>query len=278
MNSSSPKSPARRAGLKALLFSAVAFAVGFGAPASGFAQDKVVKVGIMGGQDEDIWKVVAAEAAKNGLKVETVNFADYTQPNEALARKEIDANAFQHKPYLDAQIEQHGYKIEPAGFTAVFPIGVYSRKVKSLSELKDGASIGIPNDPSNEGRALRVLESQGLIKLKDGAGILATPIDIAENPKKLEIKELDAGVVGRSIDDLDAAIVNNDWALKAGLDPVKDVIARESKENNPYNNFIAIRTEDKDAPWVKPLVAAFQNDAVKAKLLEVYKGTAQPAW
>lgn len=278
MISSSPKSPSRRAGLKALLFSAIALTAGFAAPASGVAQEKTIKVGIMSGQDEDIWKVVATEAAKHGLKIETVNFSDYTQPNEALARKEIDANAFQHKPYLDAQIEQHGYKIEPAGYTAVFPIGVYSRKVKSLSELKDGASIGIPNDPSNEGRALRVLESQGLIKLKEGAGVLATPVDIVENPKKLEIKELDAGVVGRSIDDLDAAIVNNDWALKAGLDPIKDAIARESKENNPYNNFIAIRTEDKDAPWVKTLVAAYQNDAVKAKLLEVYKGTALPAW
>ncbi|KEX95476.1 MetQ/NlpA family ABC transporter substrate-binding protein, partial [Brucella neotomae] len=151
------------------------------------------------------------------------------------------------------------------------------RKVKKLEELKDGATVGVPNDPTNEGRALRVLEEQGLIKLKPDAGILATPIDIVENPKKLEIKELDAGVVGRSIDDLDAAIVNNDWAAKAGLKK-EDAIGWESKENNPYNNFIAVRTDDLDQPWVKALVASFQNDAVKAELERAYKGTGIPAW
>lgn len=268
----------RRNSLKALVFAAAAFSVGFSALGAAQAAEQTVKVGIIGGEDESVWKVVAEEAAKKGLKVETVIFNDYNQPNEALERKEIDANAFQHKPYLDAQIQQHGYKIGIAGYTAVWPIGVYSRKVKSLGELKDGSVVGVPNDPSNEGRALRVLESQGVIKLKPDAGILATPIDIVENPKKIEIKELDAAVVGRAIEDLDAAIVNNDWAAKAGLDSKKDAIAWESKENNPYNNFIAVRTDDLNADWVKTLVASFQNDAVKEELDRAYKGTGIPAW
>lgn len=267
----------RRAGLKALVLTAAALTVGFAA-VPGHAEDRTVKVGIMGGEDEDVWKVVAEQAKAHGLKIETVTFNDYTQPNEALERKEIDANAFQHKPYLDEQIKQHGYKISVAGYTAVWPIGIYSRKHKNIDELKEGASVGVPNDPSNEGRALRVLEEKGLIKLKPDAGILATPIDIVENTKKLEIKELDAGVVGRSIDDLDLAIVNNDWAAKAGLDPKTDAIGWESKENNPYNNFIAVRTEDADADWVKKLVASFQNDAVKAEIDRAYKGTGIPAW
>ncbi|ECD4520224.1 MetQ/NlpA family lipoprotein [Salmonella enterica subsp. enterica serovar Virchow] len=265
----------RRAALAAALALSASLS-GF-AGSSAMAEDKVVKVGIMAGEEEDTWKVVAQEAAKRGLKVETVVFNDYTQPNEALERGEIDANAFQHEPYLENQIKSQGYKISIAGYTAVWPIGVYSKKVKSIGELADGASVGVPNDPSNEGRALRVLQDQGLIKLKDGTGILATVIDIAENPKNLQIKELDAGVVGRAIDDLDAAVVNTDWALKAGLTQ-DDRVAIEKIEGNPYRNFIAVKTENLEQPWVKELVASYQNDAVKAEFDKIYKGSGQAAY
>lgn len=268
----------RRIGMKMLLLSAVAMSVAFAAPLSASAENKTLKVGIMGGEDEDVWKVVAEQAAKNGLIIETVIFNDYTQPNEALERKEIDANAFQHEPYLNEQIKQHGYNLTVAGHTALWPIGIYSRKIKDLADIKEGATVGVPNDPTNEGRALRALEAKGLIKLNPDAGILATPIDIIENPKKLDIKEMDAGVVGRSIDDLDVAVVNNDWAAKAGLDPKTDGIGWEDTNNNPYRNFIVVRTEDKDAAWVKPLVGSYQNDAVIAELARAYKGTAIPAW
>ncbi len=273
----SKKSASRRDALKTLLLATAVATVGISAPFHAFAENKTVKVGIMGGEDENVWAVVAEQAKKNGLDLELVIFNDYNQPNEALERKEIDANSFQHKPYLDAQVDQHGYKISVAGYTAVWPIGVYSRKIKDLGELKEGAVVGVPNDPSNEGRALRVLEEKELIKLRPDAGVLATPIDIIENPKKLDIKELDAGVVGRSIDDLDIAIVNNDWALKADLTPT-DAIAWESNVDNPYNNFIAVRTDDLDSDWVKALVASYQNDAVKAELDRAYKGTGIPAW
>jgi D-methionine transport system substrate-binding protein len=251
--------------------------IAFAAPAPSFAEDKSIKVGIMSGEDEDVWRVVTSEAAKKGLKIETITFNDYTQPNEALERGEIDANAFQHKPYLDNQVKQHGYHITAVGYTGVWPIGLYSKKHKSVAELPNGAVIGVPNDPSNEGRALRVLQNEGLIKLKDGTGILATIVDVSENPKNIEIRELDAGIVGRSIDDLDAGIVNTDWALKSGLSP-KERIAQEPIADNPYRNFIAVKEENKDADWVKTLVSSYQNETVKAEFDKVYKGTGLSAY
>ncbi|MCJ8052951.1 MetQ/NlpA family lipoprotein [Shinella curvata] len=267
----------RRVALAAIAVAAVSVSV-LSVSGPAVAEDKKdLKVGIISGEDEDVWRVVTAEAAKKGLTIETVVFNDYTQPNEALERGEIDANAFQHLPYLENQIKTNGYKIVPVGYTGVWPIGLYSNKHKTLADLPEGAVVGVPNDPSNEGRALRVLQNEGLIKLKDGTGILATIADIAENPKKLEIKELDAGIVGRSVEDLDAAVVNTDWALKSGLTP-ENRIAQEPVADNPYRNFIAVREESKDEPWVKPLVEAYQNDAVKAEFDRVYKGTGISAY
>ncbi|MEZ2220218.1 MetQ/NlpA family lipoprotein [Rhizobium sp. RCC_161_2] len=266
----------RRTGLAALIASAVAV-IGLTVATPSFAADKTIKVGIISGEDEDVWRVVTTEAAKKGLKIETVVFNDYTQPNEALERGEVDANAFQHQPYLDNQIKQHGYHIVRVGYTGVWPIGLYTKKYKTVAELPKGAVIGVPNDPSNEGRALRVLQNEGVIKLKDGTGILATVADIVENPKNVEIKELDAGIVGRSIDDLDAAVVNTDWALKSGLSP-KDRIAQEPIDGNPYRNFIAVKQGNENEAWVKTLVSAYQNDTVKAEFEKVYKGTGLSAY
>lgn len=220
-----PSSPGstvnRRSGL-ALLFASVVAIGSLIAPHASFAEDKkAIKVGIISGEDEDVWRVVVAQAAEKGLAIETVVFNDYTQPNEALERGEIDANAFQHQPYLDNQIKTQGYHIVRVGYTGVWPIGLYSKKFSKVADLPEGAVIGVPNDPSNEGRALRVLQNEGVIKLRDGTGILATTADIAENAKKVVIKELDAGIVGRSVEDLDAAVVNTDWALKSGLSPEK---------------------------------------------------------
>ena len=226
--------------------------------------DQTVRVGIMSAEDEDLWAVVSQEAKKHGLAVKLTVFNDYTQPNEALENGDLDANAFQHKPYLDNQIKTRGYHIVPVGYTAVWPIGLYSRKHHTVADLPNGAVIGVPNDPSNEGRALRVLESQGIIKLKPDSGILATSQDITANPKNIVVKELDAGIVGRSIDDLDAAVVNTDWALKSNLTQ-GDRIATEAVDNNPYRNFIAVKV-------------GHENDTVRAALAKIYKGTALPAW
>lgn len=267
----------RRAGMAALLASAIG-AISLSAPGPALAEEKnSIKVGIISGEDEDVWRAVAAEAAKRGLTVETVVFNDYTQPNEALERGEIDANAFQHQPYLDNQIKTQGYHIVAVGYTGVWPIGLYSKNHAKVADLPDGAIIGVPNDPSNEGRALRVLQNEGLIKLKDGTGILATTVDINDNPRKLVIKELDAGIVGRSVDDLDAAVVNTDWALKSGLTP-ENRIAQEPIADNPYRNFIAVKTGSENDGWVKTLVSSYQNDAVKAEFERVYKGTGLSAY
>jgi D-methionine transport system substrate-binding protein len=236
-----------------------------------------VRVGIISGDAEDVWIVVAQEAKKHGLNLKIITFNDYTQPNEALERGDLDANAFQHKPYLTNQIKTRGYHIVPVGNTAIWPIGLYSHKHKSVAELPDGAKIGVPNDPSNEGRALLLLEAQGLLKLRPGAGILATTADIASNPKKIQVRELDAGIVGRSIDDLDAAVVNTDWALKSNL-TTNDRIATEAAKNNPYANFIAVKTGHENDAWVRTLVAAYENDTVKESLQKVYKGAAIAAW
>ena len=277
--SSDAQRPTRSRSIPGLALAAlVAFAGAVAAPQASAVVAESVKVGIMGGEDEDIWKVVAAEAAKNGVTVTTVVFNDYTQPNEALERGDVDANAFQHKPYLDNQIKTRGYHIVPVGYTAVWPIGLYAHKIHSIADLPKGAIIGVPNDPSNEGRALVLLQHEGVIKLRDGAGILATTTDIVANPKDVQIKELDAGVVGRTIDDLDAAVVNTDWALKSGLKPDRDRIAQEPLADNPYRNFIAVKAGHENDSWVKTLVAAYQNDDVKQALAKVYHGTGLPAW
>jgi D-methionine transport system substrate-binding protein len=257
-----------------------ALLVGFSVATLQFAHaaEKTLRVGIMSGEDEDVWKVVAANAARHGLSIKLTTFSDYTQPNEALSSHDLDANSFQHQPYLDAQIKARGYRIVPVGFTYVQPIGLYSRKVKSVSALRDGATIGVPNDPSNEGRALLLLQAQGLIALSGNVGLLPTARDIAKNPKRIQIKELDAGIVGRAIGDLDAAVVNTDWAVKSGIRIPEERIAQEKVPGNPYRNFIAVNEKDADAPWVHELVESYQQPNVAAEIQSVYHGATLPAW
>ncbi|TKC78837.1 metal ABC transporter substrate-binding protein [Trinickia terrae] len=242
------------------------------------AAEQTLRVGIMSGEDEDVWRVVAANAAKHGLAIKVTTFQDYTQPNEALSQHDLDLNSFQHKPYLDAQIKARGYKIVPVGYTYVQPIGLYSHRVKSVADLPQAATIGVPNDPSNEGRALLLLQSLGLITLKADVGLLPTARDIAKNPKNIHIKELDAGIVGRAIDDLDAAVINTDWAIKAGIRIPQERIAQEKVPNNPYRNFIAVNEQDANAPWVRALVESYQQPNVSAEILKVYHGATLPAW
>lgn len=249
------------------------------APTVAIAEDKTsIKLGTMEGEESDVWKVAVEEAKKQGLNIDLVYFSDYALPNEAVNSGDIDANSFQHKPYLDAQVEQRGYKLSIVGYTVLFPMGVYSHKIKDIKDLREGGVVGVPNDPSNGGRALRLLNDMGLIKLKDPRNVLASKLDIVENPKKLEIRELDAGMLGRAIDDFDIAVVNTNWALTTGLKPEKDAIAWEKAENNPYNNIIVVRTADKDEPWVKKLVAAYNSEPVRAKIKEVFGLTAKTSW
>ncbi|GCE82129.1 MetQ/NlpA family ABC transporter substrate-binding protein [Komagataeibacter diospyri] len=242
------------------------------------ADARKLRIGIMAGEDEDLWRVIAANAAREGLDLSVVTFSDYNTPDEALAEHEIDANAFQHGPFLQAQIAARGYNIVAVGNTWFSPIGLYSARWKSVADLPQNAVIGVPNDPSNEGRALHLLEAVGLIRLPPSAGLLPTPLDITNNPRNLTFRELDAGIVGRSLPDLDAAVVNTNWALKAGIDLQKQKIGQESLHDNPYVNFIAVNAADAQAPWVTPLVNAVHQPSTSNAIQTIFHGSVLPAW
>ena len=192
-------------------------------------RDKPLKVGVTAGPHAQIFEVVKQEAAKQGLNIQIIEFSDYVQPNVALSSGDLDLNSYQHQPYLDNANADRGYKLVSIAKTVIFPIGIYSKKIKSLSELKEGARIGLPNDPTNGGRALLLLQANGLIKLRPEAGLKATPIDVVENPRKLRFIELNAAQLPRSLDDTDASAVNTNFALEAGLNPAKDAIARSRR-------------------------------------------------
>ena len=244
--------------------------------APAFAQDQI-KMGVTAGPHAEIMEQVKKLLEKDGVQMKIIEFTDYIQPNAALSAGDLDANSYQHQPYLDAQIKDRGYKFISVGTTITFPMGVYSKKIKSLNDLKAGARVGVPNDPTNGGRALLVLQAKGVIKLKADAGLKATPLDIVENPKKVKIVELDAAQLPRSLDDFDAAVINGNFAESAGLSPTKDAIAVEAS-TGPYANVIAIRAVDKDKPWVAKLVKAYHSPEVKKFVLEKYKGSVITSW
>ncbi|QCP48115.1 MetQ/NlpA family ABC transporter substrate-binding protein [Trinickia violacea] len=268
----------RRTLLKTL--SAIAATAALLTSAAAHAEDKAIKVGTISGPDAQIWAVVTKVAKREGLDVKVIEFNDYVQPNAALDAGDLDANSFQHQPYLDSQVKQRGYKIVSAGLTYISPLGIYSKKLKSVKDLQPGAKVAVPNDPSNENRALLLLQAQGVIKLKAGAGTngsSATPLDIAENPKKIKLVELDAAQLPRALGDVDAAAINTNYALAAGLQPTQDAIALEDI-HSPYANLIAVRAQDKDKPWVKKLVAAYQSDDVRQFIKTQFKGSVVPSF
>ncbi|WP_137925190.1 MetQ/NlpA family lipoprotein [Cupriavidus sp. 2SB] len=263
------------------LVSAIALAVaGASTTSAALAAEQTVRLGTMSGPDAQIWEVVKTVAKRKGLDVKIVEFNDYAQPNAALDAGDLDANGFQHQPFLDSQIQARHYKIVNVGLTYVAPMGFYSRKLKSLNDLPVGAKVGIQNDPSNGNRALRLLQANGVLKLKPGTGESgknATPLDIASNPKKLKIVELDSAILPRSLDDLAVASINTDYAVKAGLQPTRDAIAVEDLKG-PYANLIAVREQDRNKPWVKELVAAYQSQEVRDFLATQFKGSILPAF
>jgi len=241
------------------------------------AQTQVLRIGVTPGPHAQILEAVKPIAAKKGLDIKIVEFSDYVVPNEALASGELEANSFQHQPYLDNQKENRGYKIESVALTVNFPIGIYSKKHKAFDALPNGANIAIPNDPTNGGRALLLLQDKGLIKLKDNVGFKPTILDITANTKNLKFTEIDAAQAPRVLDDVDAAVINTNYATQAGLDPVKDALTREAPKG-PYVNVIAVRSEDKDKPWVKPLVESYHSPEVKKFVEEKFKGAVLTSW
>jgi len=239
-----------------------------------FSQEKI-KVGTTSGADVEILEKAAEVAKSNGLEVEIIEFSDYVQPNIALANKELDLNSFQHVPYLEEFSKEHNLSLVSIGTTYISPIGYYSKKIKSLDELKDGDTVAIPNDPTNGGRSLLLLQKAGLIKLKEGTGLTATPFDIVENKLNLKIHEVDAAQTPRSLDDVAAAAVNNTFATAAKLNPLKDAIYLEDIES-PYVNIIAARLEDKNNATYKKFVAAYQSQIVADFILEKFSGATVP--
>jgi D-methionine transport system substrate-binding protein len=247
------------------------------AAAAGPLSAETIKVGATAGPHAQILEAVKPIAAKKGLDIQIVEFSDYVVPNAALEAGDLQANSFQHQPYLDNQKADRGYKIESVGFTVNFPIGIYSKKYKSWDAIPQGGSLSIPNDPTNGGRVLLLLRDKGALKLKDGVGFKPSVADIVENPRKLKIVEIDAAQTPRTLDDVDAAAVNTNYATQAGLDPVKDAILREDPKG-PYANVIAVRAVDKDKPWVKILVESYQTPEIRDFILTKFKGAVLPAW
>lgn len=231
----------------------------------------VIKVGATPIPHAELLNFVKPILEKENIKLEIVEFQDYVQPNTALVDKELDANFFQHQPYLDSFNKERGQNLVSVGPVHVEPLGLYSKSIKNISELKDGAVVAIPNDPSNASRALLLLQINGIIKLKDGGSIASTEKDIVENPKNLKIELAEAAQLPRVLEDVDAAVINTNYALPAGLNPVNDALIIEGKDS-PYANTLVVRSGDEQRPEIKKLLEVLNSAEVKKFIEEKYQG------
>ena len=247
------------------------------APAPAADKKAVLKVGATPVPHAEILKVIQPILAKDGVELKIVEFTDYVRPNVALAEKELDANFFQHLPYLQQFAADR--KLDLVSLIAVHiePMGVYSKKIKNLNEVSNGGIVAIPNDPTNGGRALSILAQAGLIKMKDGVGVKGTIKDVTDNPKKLVFKELEAPQLPRSLDDVALAVINSNYALEAKLNPTKDALFIEKKDS-PYANILAIRKGDEKRPELVKLAKALTSPGVKKFIEDKYKGAVVPAF
>lgn len=267
--------------------SVLALLAGLVAPATAFAEDKpfdgeTVRVGVASDDEIEVWEFVAELAEKEGITLEVELFNDYVQPNVAVASGDLDLNAFQHVAYLEEWNKENDEDLQPIGFTYVSPLGAYSEKVSSLDELTEGAVLAIPNDPTNGGRALLLLEQAGVIEVDDAAGVLPTLKDITKNDKKLEFKELDAAQVAVSLPDVDAAIINTNYALDHDLSIEEDAIFVDTEDlakvNEVYKNVVVTRKDDVENELYKHIVELYQSEEVAEKITEVTDGANVAAW
>ncbi|MCM2130444.1 MetQ/NlpA family ABC transporter substrate-binding protein [Larsenimonas sp. GH3-8] len=241
------------------------------------SDDNVVKVGTMAGPETSVMeaaKKVAKE--KYDLDVQIVEFTDYNSPNAALADGSLDANAYQHKPYLENMVNDRGYDFAIAGNTFVYPIGAYSKKYSDINDIPEGATVALPNDPSNEGRTLILMDKEGLLTLKDNTNLNATPMDIEKNPHDYQFREIDAAQLPRTLDDVDMAFINSTYSQPAGL-PLSSALIREGADS-PYVNLIVVRKGDENSEKIKHLVEAYQTDTVVEKAKELFQGGAVAGW
>ena len=239
---------------------------------------KTLKVGATAVPHAEILEVVKPILEKEGITLDIVEFNDYVQPNLALNDKELDANFFQHEPYLNNFMEEHKeVKLKNVLGVHIEPMGIYSKKIKDLKDLKDGAMIAIPNDPTNGGRALLLLQKAGLLKLKDGVNEKATVQDIAENPHNLKFQEVEPAQVPRTLDDVAAAVINTNYAMQVNLVPTKDALFMEDN-TSPYVNILVVREGDENRLEIQALIKALKSPEVKDFINEHYKGAVVPAF
>lgn len=265
----------KRLWLKSLALSAVGACL---LPLGAQAAERSVVIGVTAGPHAQIAEVAKKVAEKNGLKVKLVEFGDFIQPNAALSQAALDANIYQHTPFLQAQNKDRGYQLVPLAKAVNQQMGVYSKKHASLAALPSGARIGIPNDPSNGSRALLVLAAQKLITLKPGTSARASVLDITANPRKLRFMELEAAQLARSLDDLDAAAVNSSYAVAAGLRPQQDALALEATDTAYVTVWIATRAGHEQDADLQAFVRAYQSPEVKQFIDATFKGAYTAAW
>ena len=236
----------------------------------------VLKVGATPVPHAEILEFIKPDLEKEGIDLQIVQFTDYVTPNSALNDGSLDANFHQHKPFLDSLINDRGYALTPIANIHVEPIGLYSSKFKNIDELPNGAVIAIPNDPSNGGRALLLLEAEKLIKLADSTNLQATELDIVENPKELKIKPVEAALLPRTLGDVDAAVINGNYALQAGLNSAGALILEGAQ--SPYANILVVQSSKVDDENLQKLKNVLQSQKVKDFILEKYKGEIVPAF
>lgn len=240
-----------------------------------------VKVGVVSDNEVAVWEYVGEKAKEEGIDLEVVQFTDYIQPNEALANGSLDLNAFQHVAFLKEWNDANGGGLTDLGFTYVSPLGAYSEKVESLDKLEKGSTIAIPNDPTNGGRALLLLQQAGVIKVDEAVGVLATVDDITENPLDLKFEELDAAQVAISLADVDVAIINTNYAIDNGL-TLEDAIFLDAEKpeqlKDEYKNIVAVREEDKDNELYKHILSLYQTKEVEEKIIEASSKADVAAW
>ena len=243
------------------------------------AADVVLKVAASSVPHAEILNFVKPQLKAEGIDLQVREFSDYIQPNAAVEDKQLDANYFQHQPYLDSYNKDRKSSIVavPNGKVHIEPFGAYSKRIKAVSELKEGALIAIPNDPSNTGRALLLLQSQGLIELKDPKSLTPTPLDIVKNPKKLKFKELEAPLLPRALADVDLALINTNYAIEAKLNPTKDALFIEGADS-PYTNIVVARKDRANGADIAKLMNALHTPDVKKFIQEKYKGAVVPAF
>jgi D-methionine transport system substrate-binding protein len=240
---------------------------------------QVIRVGVTAGPHAEIIDVVRKVAVERGLQIKPIEFTDYVIPNQALANGDIEANSFQHESYLRNQIAKTGWKLVAVGQTIASPMGFYSKKYKAFGDIPDRASLAMPNDPTNGARSLQILAANGFITLRDSSDVTASVADITGNPKRFRFIELDAAQITRSLPDVDAAAINNNYAVQAGLNPVRDTLIKESEElYRRWVNIVAVRELDEDKAWAAQLVDAYHSDAVRDFVLARFKGAYVPAW